>query len=100
MANSKEEAKSAVIWTQALVKGRAVEAWIAEVTEQQQRQLTRLHAREVVRCYVDLELLRALAIGAGTTERVAFRNLLPTKAHLRNGDFGEILMRSLLQART
>lgn len=61
--------------------------------------LTHDQAQTVVRCYVDPAHLAATAHAAGRSPGEVLADLLPTKAHLKSGDFGEMLTFTDLPAR-
>jgi hypothetical protein len=73
--------------------------YLTSLDDAAERSLTAIHACDVVSCYVDPVKLCQLAAMRGTSVESAFRSYLPTKAHLKSGDFGEMLMWRLLQER-
>jgi hypothetical protein len=74
--------------------------WHALLDAETAQAITTDHGAVLFECYVDAGHLAALAdMNAGAPD-VLFRDeVLPVKAHLKSGDFGEILARSLLAAR-
>lgn len=61
--------------------------------------LTQAQAEALVRCYAGPEKLIQLSAESGHRPDELFADMLPTKAHLKSGDFGEILTWRDLQTR-
>lgn len=90
-----------VAWT-AVTRAGCLEdgtLWGARLTESEVKTLSVGHPRIMIECYVSADTLRVLAelLGVGLEE--AAKELLPTRANVRSGDFGEMLIRRLAQER-
>src|SRR5262245_11997976 len=88
-------------WVAARRPGRLKDGSIhrAEVFEADWRGLTGEQAAVIVHCYISPKRLRQLAADGGESIQATFEKLLPTKAGLRSGDFGEMLTLAALEAR-
>lgn len=60
------------------------------------QEITDIHAQELSRCYIDPAILQQLADNNGITLAEQLAEFLPDRAHIRSGDFGEILCRQYL----
>lgn len=60
------------------------------------QEVTDIHARELSRCYIEPAILQQLANNNGITIAEQLVEFLPDLAHIRSGDFGEILCRQYL----
>jgi hypothetical protein len=74
--------------------------WHALLDAETALAITAGHGAVLFECYVDAGHLATLANLNGGAPDVLFRDqILPVKPHLKSGDFGEILSRSVLSAR-
>lgn len=76
-----------------LLNGQIV---VVVLPNQGAQQITNVHARELSCCYIDPVILQQLAHNNGVTLAEQLAEFLPDQAHIRSGDFGEILCRQYL----
>jgi hypothetical protein len=73
------------------------EIWLSRLDADSFASIANEHCSILITCYIDKKHLSSIAQANGQTESEILSNILPDKAHLRSGDFGEILSRSVLQ---
>lgn len=73
---------------------------IGRLDEQSSSSITYQQGSVLLQCYIDPQDLVKMASDNGLTPSDLLKNfILPNKAHIKSGDFGEILTRSVIQER-
>lgn len=73
--------------------------WIGIIDYNACQTITNSFSQEMLKCYIDPNELKAISANSNMACEDVFDRLLPTKAKLKSGDFGEIFSRSVLQER-
>lgn len=89
-----------IVWEQKLAdtKLKDGEIWLGYISKQAANAITEQHAWVLLECYIDPAHLRQIAEYNGVSSgEVLKNNFLPDDVKVKNGDFGEILARSVIQ---
>ena len=88
-----------LFWSSETETGKLLdgEIWVSRLDAASFASIADQHRSILITCYIDTKHLSSIAQANGQTESEILINILPDKAHLRSGDFGEILSRSILQ---
>ena len=72
--------------------------WLGSISQNSARMLNEQHGGVLLECYIDPIHLVSIANNNGITPgKHLIDNVLPDMPHMRSGDFGEIIARSILQ---
>jgi hypothetical protein len=89
-----------IVWTRKLegIKLKDGEIWFGHISAPSAKEITTQHSLVLLECYIDPAILNNIAADNNVPPGAILRDqFLPDEVKVKNGDFGEVLARSVIQ---